>query len=120
MKHPSQVASSQADKEIETLREMKRAFGSRFDTVVEEYRSSLPGKLAAMHDAASLGAPEVLATTAHRLAGGSASLGALEVSALCRQLETQCSEGEVPANWQEQLDQISAACARFSERLLKF
>lgn len=111
------MASSQADKEIETLREMKRAFGPQFAAIVEEYRTSLPGKLAAMQDAASLGAYELLATTAHRLAGGSASLGALEVSALCRELENQCAAGEVPGNWQEQLDRISNACASFSERL---
>lgn len=117
MKHPPQVASSDPNKEIETLREMKRAFGPRFAIIVEEYRSSLPGKLAAMRDAADMGAPEVVATVAHRLAGGSASLGAIEVSALCRSLETQCSEGEVPVNWQEQLDHISSACEKFSARL---
>lgn len=111
------MASSQADKEIETLRELKRAFGPRFMSIVDEYRTSLPGKLAAMRDAGSLGAHEILATSAHRLAGGSASLGALEVSALCRQLETECSDGEVPHDWEQQVDRIARACAIFSERL---
>jgi HPt (histidine-containing phosphotransfer) domain-containing protein len=111
------VASSQADKEIEILHELKRAFGPRFISIAEEYRTSLPGKLAAMRDAGSLGAYEILAASAHRLAGGSASLGALEVSALCRQLETECSDGEVPPNWEQQVDRIADACAIFSERL---
>lgn len=117
MKHSPEVESSQADKELERLREMQLAFGPRFVTIVEEYRTSLPGRLAAMRDAALLGAHDTLAIAAHRLAGASASLGALRVSAMCRDLETECSEGVVPQDTQERLDRISNACNDFCERL---
>ena len=99
------------------MRQMLQAFGPRFSDIAQEYKSSLPTRLAAMRDAAHMGAHEVLAAAAHSLAGGSASLGAIRVSGLCRKLEDDCSHGAVPVDWQYRLGEIAHACNAFSERL---
>lgn len=71
-----------------------------------------------MEDGALMGAHDILAVSAHRLAGSSASLGASEVALLCRSLETACaSQKQVPADWQQRLTAITRACDAFDERL---
>ncbi len=97
---------------------MMSAFGPRFAGIVQQYRASLPGRIAAMEESALMGAHELLAVAAHRLAGSSASLGAGDVAALCRALETLCSTLEqVPADWQSRLAAIVQASDIFNERL---
>lgn len=106
------------EQEDDRLRDMMTAFGPRFAGIVRQYRASLPGRIAAMEEGALMGAHDMLAVAAHRLAGSSASLGASEIAVLCRTLETLCSmEEQVPADWRQRLAAIARASDLFNERL---
>lgn len=115
---PTRTAFDRHEQDSEPLLQMLAAFGPKFSEIAREYQASLPQRLAAMRDAAAMGAHEILAVAAHRLAGGSASLGATEVTALCRALETSCTrDGQVPSDYAERLAAITLACSAFNARL---
>jgi HPt (histidine-containing phosphotransfer) domain-containing protein len=61
--------------------------------LVEAYLDSTPGLLAAMRQAATAGDAVGLQRTAHTLKTGSASMGALALAALCKQLEDMGKSG---------------------------
>ncbi len=106
------------EKEADRLRDLLTTLGPRFAEIVRQYRASLPGRIAAMEEGALMGAHDMLAVSAHRMAGSSASLGASEVALLCRALETACaSQEQVPADWQQRLTAITRACDAFNKRL---
>ena len=99
----------------ERLRELSGS-GARLSEISSQYRCALPARLNAMQEAARLGAWDMLAGAAHQLAGASAMLGLVEISSVCRKLETDCSLHEaVPADWLRRLDEIARAGGVSSE-----
>jgi HPt (histidine-containing phosphotransfer) domain-containing protein len=61
--------------------------------LVDAYLDSTPGLFAAMRQAAAAGDAAALQRAAHSLKTGSANMGALELAALCKQLEEMGKSG---------------------------
>ena len=61
--------------------------------LVDAYLDSTPGLFAAMRQAAAAGDAAGLQRAAHSLKTGSANMGALELAALCKQLEEMGKSG---------------------------
>jgi HPt (histidine-containing phosphotransfer) domain-containing protein len=73
-----------------TLDALLDSLGGDFDflkELVDAYLDSTPGLFAAMRQAAAAGDGAGLQRAAHSLKTGSASMGALALAALCKQLE---------------------------------
>ena len=64
-----------------------------FQELVDVFLTDTPPRLEAMTEAVANGDAEALMTAAHSLKSSAANMGALHLSALCRQLEAQGREG---------------------------
>jgi histidine phosphotransfer protein HptB len=79
-----------------TLTALRDSLGGDVDflkELVDAYLDSTPGLFAAMRQAATTGDGAVLQRAAHSLKTGSASMGALPLAALCKQLEDMGRSG---------------------------
>ncbi len=63
--------------------------------LIELYRAMLPGYLADMDKALAESTPSLLEHVAHKLRGSSASLGAVGIESLCRELEQRGRNGSL-------------------------
>jgi CheY-like chemotaxis protein len=98
------------------LRALQDLFGNEFESVANIYTAETPRRLAALDASLAAGDPVAAGRLAHALAGSSASIGARNVSELCRALELACREGtstECPSL----VEKVRRAYSEFSERL---
>jgi signal transduction histidine kinase/DNA-binding response OmpR family regulator len=84
--------------------------------VVKTYLSSSARLLAALRDAVAASDPEASAVAAHTLKSSSAQVGAVRVSALCKELETRGRSGSMEGV-AELLDEIANELESACERL---
>jgi signal transduction histidine kinase/DNA-binding response OmpR family regulator len=84
--------------------------------VVDTYLSSSAVLLAALRDAVAASDPEAAAGAAHTLKSSSAQVGAVRVSALCKELETRGRSGSMEGV-AELLDEVAGELESASERL---
>jgi HPt (histidine-containing phosphotransfer) domain-containing protein len=81
------------------------------DSVVRDFVEAIPGKVAAMAAAAERADHEQLSAEAHSLKGAAATLGAVRLAAVCAELESSSSGGDLDRAGQlmPELEQAAAA-----------
>jgi len=79
------------------LQRLANAAGGRelVSRVVDKYLSSSAGLMAVLRDAVAVSDPEALRTAAHTLKSSSAQVGAVRLSALCKELEAVGRSGSM-------------------------
>jgi len=85
--------------------------------VVEKYLSSSAGLLAALRDAVAASDPKAVAAAAHTLKSSSAQIGAVRLSALCKELEALGRSGSlerVPELFDEIVCEHESTCERLA------
>jgi|GEM_PF-1145064 len=75
----------------EALSQLDEALGDETASIIEFFLDFLPGQLEAMRQAMEALDADTLRREAHSLKGSAGNIGALPLSALCRDLETQAS-----------------------------
>jgi CheY-like chemotaxis protein/HAMP domain-containing protein len=84
--------------------------------VVDKYLSASAGLLAALRDAVAAADPKAVAAAAHTLKSSSAQIGAVRLSALCKELEALGRSGSVEGA-PELFDEIAGEYESICERL---
>lgn len=79
------------------------------DDLAQTYLEDAPLRLAALDDAAAAGDPAGLVAPAHTLKSSSASMGAVRLADLARELEAAARNGAVP----DALDRVAAMRAEY-------
>jgi HPt (histidine-containing phosphotransfer) domain-containing protein len=96
---------------VEALRRLLDAIGGDpedLDELFEDYRSEAPDLAAQISGAAAAGDIEMLRIAAHTLKSNARDFGAMQLSALCEDLEHECRTGAV-ANPLGMAEAIAAA-----------
>ena len=76
----------------ELLGRIQDIMGPRFSKVVEKYRNSGEEQIRRMRETLRYSDAKALRKAAHGLKGSSASLGAIYISRLCKELETEAGK----------------------------
>jgi CheY-like chemotaxis protein len=87
------------------LASTQQRFGTSFAEIAALYQSETPKRIAAMRCAADERNDVRLAAIAHVLSGSCASIGAIRLGMMCRELETSCKTG-MPGNVEACLGRI--------------
>lgn len=110
------VKPAHEETDDDRLDDVARHFGSRYGQLAALWLSDSPARMAVLRQAIASGEFLAAAAAAHALSGGSASIGAGRLSALCRQLEVDARSGK-QMDFSAQLARIETAHADVSRRL---
>lgn len=117
-----QIATSEALTNMtspsDELDSMKEMFGNDFAELAGLFRTDSPQRISALNQAATDGDAIKVAKIAHALSGSSASIGATEMAALCKELEINTKLG-IPSNIWARLAAIETAYSTIDNRLQK-
>jgi HPt (histidine-containing phosphotransfer) domain-containing protein len=108
-----QKASARLLDEFDAVREM---FGVDFSELAILYRSGSQPRLKALRDAGAAGDRIRIAKIAHALGGSSASIGAIALAALCKELEVLAMAGAL-GGFEQRLAAIEAEFHRAHSKL---
>lgn len=101
------------DDELEAIQEM---FGAGFSELASLYQNDTPPRIAALRDGYAAGDYAKVAKVAHALSGSSASIGAIGLSALCKELESRAKAGLLE-EFEYRMAAIEAEYRRLSSKL---
>jgi CheY-like chemotaxis protein len=81
-----------------TIEELRELLEEEFDELIETYIEDAPSRIEKLASAAQVGDTEAVYQCAHSLKSSSANVGALELSAIARNLEELSRSGTVPGS----------------------
>jgi two-component system, sensor histidine kinase and response regulator len=105
-KDPSTISMPEAERNIDnfqslnkmTIDRLNKDVGGNIDRPIRRFLKNLPRRISDISDAISNQAPGQLETTAHKLKGSAATVGAEQLASMCRQLEVMGKNGNFPEN----------------------
>lgn len=113
---PISLHAPTADTAENNLENTHKRFSNHFAELAALYRTDTLRRLGAIQKAARERDSGAIATIAHLLAGSCASIGAMRLSLLCRELENHCKFG-FPENFDILLKEIQAEYAEIDARI---
>jgi HPt (histidine-containing phosphotransfer) domain-containing protein len=100
----------------ERLEQLRILLGPKFQMAVTAFRRDTSARLASLREAGLRADLAQMARLTHALSGSCASMGAIQLTALCRKLELHCQDARLDG-WAQCLDRIVAESAHFAARL---
>lgn len=91
----------------QALQELKGIMGSDFPLLVQTFLTDSRQRIAAVSAALDTDDSDALRRAAHSFKGSSSNLGALELAAICQQLEDHGRDGETGADCPALLSQLA-------------
>jgi len=115
--HPSSPMEPALDPAI--LAQLNDALGGEVTGIIEFFLEYLPGQIETLHKALDAGDADTLRREAHSLKGSAGNLGALPLSRLCKELESQAAAHDLAAA-QNTLAAIDSEAPRLIEALKSY
>ncbi len=81
---------------MEILEKLRQSIDGDIEPTLKKFLEGLPKRLEAIADAMGRGSPSKTAQAGHKLRGSTSTLGALRLSALCRELEAAGNANQTP------------------------